>query len=502
MTFRGFDIERLGQLSTHLSELSGGAHDLHRELREVLREAGEHLDNEPATRDPALSNVLGWGGIGGLFSAYVSLPGSLAGSLERTAGEIDRRREQIDGCRDLADAGYRIPDRLLFADEDPPNAEDIEEALTALEGLDGQDFGSNGNRDELERIMSQLDGLTAVELDLFVAKVPPADLERYNDLLTDEETGFWSLITREQNGIPEDQRRDHLSGLLAAVDKRNLDKLVNAFPWVQPDFTSTDAYLMGENSQNGESANGMRWGVPTDPLFAPDGTGAFVSAADISQGRFGDCWYIASLTAITQTDPQFIQDGLRQNPNGTVDVRIWDEHGNLRWVTVTPELPMDENGNPMSAYGNGETWPAYYEKAFALMYGEDQGGAPDGYQDDPAFDRAERGTYGAIEWDFTEQAPPYLTGNESESIGDGFSDMRDAFNSGQPVIVATGTDGDDIPEEWGNSFSTRHVYYVKGFEDGKVILGNPWGDRYPPLEVTEEQYERYFNSAQALTVPK
>lgn len=62
---------------------------------------------------------------------------------------------------------------------------------------------------------------------------------------------------------------------------------------------------------------------------------------------------------------------------------------------MTADLPTDQNGNPISTYGNGESWPAYYEKAFAMVYSEDGDG--------------ERG-YGGIEGDDPKKSAPISPG--------------------------------------------------------------------------------------------
>jgi hypothetical protein len=241
----------------------------------------------------------------------------------------------------------------------------------------------------------------------------------------------------------------------------------------------------------------MHWDTPTDPLFKPGGP----NAGGVEQRGFADCWYAASLISVAEVNPDFIREGIRENPNGTVSVRIWDEEGDHRWVTVSADLPHNDAGEVAGTYGDGETWAAYYEKAFALAYGEDGGGAPDGKQGDPRYDRAERGTYGALEWDWTRNAAPYLTGNNSTEVGS-FDDVTEAFRDGQPVLVSSESSAADVPADWGSSYSTRHVYYVRDVDDdGNLVLGNPWGPRFDPITVTPEQYDRYFSGGEAMELP-
>ncbi len=501
--FRGFDTAEIGALASSLRKLGGDARGLHRDLALVLTEASQLMNGKPATTDPLLEPLVGQVFVlPSFFGGPAHMPGVLDGELGDMAGSMDRRSKQLEECKVLIEHGYSIDPALLFADEAAADEQHINDALEQIKELDGKDFGTNGNRDDLRKVERMLDGMTAAELDAFFDRVPEADLKRYNDLIGNTSDSGWKWW--DENGLPEGERRDHLSGILAKLGPEHWAKAQAAFPGTQPGFDTTDAYLDGKNSQSGADAKGMHWGIPSDPLFAPGSDGQDITAADINQGRFGDCWYIASLTSTAQVNPQFIRDGIKQNPNGTVNVRIWDKDGNQRWVTVTPDVPLDKDGNPLSAHAKGAMWPAYYEKAFALVYGGDKGGAPDDHLGDKRYDRTEHGTYGAIEWDFNEKAPPYVTGHNSKGIDNSVDSVQKSFESGHPVIVSTGS-GDDVnkkgQQNWGTSFSTRHVYFVKGFQNGNIVLGNPWGPPYKDIVASPDQYKEFFGNPQALEVP-
>ncbi|MGW2422245.1 C2 family cysteine protease [Streptomyces sp. NPDC001709] len=499
MPFAGFDIPKIRSLGGNLKTLGDSAGKLHSDISAVLTQAQSLLGGKPATTSPALEPLVGnpfsfWPFGGG------TLPGSLSHELHDMSDSITRRCNQLEKCNELLAKGYAIDPALAFADENAPDEKKITAALADIAALDGKDFGDDGNRDDLDKVKDELNALTPAELDAFLAKVPAEDLRRYGDLAKKtDDSGMWWWESHD--GIPDGQFRDHLSTLLKKAGPSHWAKLEAAFPGIQPGFDTTDAWLQGYNSQLNEGVKGMQYGMPTEPLFATPGK---VDPSGISQGQFADCWYIASLTATAQANPRFIAEGIKQNPNGTVDVRIWDKDGNQHWVTVTPDLPMDANGNLVSAHGQGETWPAYYEKAFALMYGGDKGGTPDNHVGDKLYDRPEKGDYGATEWDQTNMAPPYVTGHDSKSLDNNFDDIKQSFESHHPVIVATPS-GDELKNNgldpnWQPGYVTRHVFYVKGFDsDGKMILGNPWG---PPngqdIHVSPADYQKYFNSPQEL----
>jgi hypothetical protein len=496
MTFKGFDPVKLTSLAKELDGLSQNAGGLHTKLAGVLTTAQQNLPaGQSASRDPDLQNLVGQV-VSIPFFGPSRLPGSLGSELSDMQSSMKRRIAQLESLQKFADLGYPVDPSVVFLDEKGPDAKKVDNALKDLQALNGKDFGSNGNRDDLQKVTDELTGLTSAELDAVFAKASPADLARYNALLSNTDDSW--LNPFDHNGLPQDQRDKALSTLLSRIGADNLTKFTTAFPEVQPTFTNSAAYKDGGNSQNGLNNSGIHWQDPSDPLFNGP-----VSADDINQRQFGDCWYVASLASVAQRDPQFIQDGIKQNPNGTVSVRVWDKSGNYQWVTVTPDLPTDTNGNPISTYGNGDTWPAYYEKAFAQVYHDENG----------------QNGYGGIEGDDPKASAPFLTGSSGHDItksggflglqsvpDDRFSTLKKDFDSGKAITVSTPADESldkNHPAEWGNRYCSNHAYYVRGFTpDGKIILGNPWGvSGYPPIEVTQDQFDKYFQDPESYDVP-
>lgn len=496
MGFKGFDPVKLKGLADELDGLAQHSGALHSRLATVLTTAQQNLPpGQSASRDPDLQNLVG-DVVPIPFFGRMRLPGSLAGELGDMQSSMKRRITQLESLQKFADLGYPVDQSVVFLDEKAPDGKKVDDALKDLKALNGEDFGTNGNRDDLEKVNAELSGLTSAELDALFTKADPADLSRYNALLNNTDDSW--LNPFDSNGIPENDRRAVLGNLLSKIGADNMSKFTNAFPGVQPIFTNSEAYKNGGNSQNGQNNSGIHWQTPTDPLFNGD-----VSADDINQRQFGDCWFVSSLAAVAQKDPQFIKDGIKQNPNGTISVRVWDKSGNYQWVTMTPDLPTDTNGNPLSTYGNGDTWSAYYEKAFALTYKDENG----------------QSGYGGIEGDDPKKSAPFLTGHDGSDLtrssgflGLGtsedkrFSSMKAAFDSGKAVTVSTPDDeglDKNHPAEWGGTYHSNHAYYVRGFTpDGKIILGNPWGvSGYPPITVTQDQFNKYFQSPEEYDVP-
>lgn len=343
MSFRGFDADRLTALANDLDTFAGNAGKLHSELAALLTSAQQNLPpGQSASRDPDLQALVGdLVPVPSFFGGRRQPPGSLTGELGDMQASMKRRIRQLEGVRDLARKGYPVADGSVFLDEKAPDAKKIDEALRNLRALRGKDFGTNGNRDDLEKIAGEFDGLTAAEIDALMSQASPQDLAFYNELLTDTSDSGWNPF--DKNGLPEDRRRDTLGLMLSKISPDNVPRFQAAFPGMQPTFTNTGAYEEGGNNQNGQTNNGIHWAPPGDPLFQNG-----VSADDVNQNQFGDCWYVASLAGLAQKNPRFLQEGIRENPNGTVSVRVWDKEGNHHWVTMTADLPTDQNGNPIS----------------------------------------------------------------------------------------------------------------------------------------------------------
>ncbi len=425
-------------------------------------------------------------------------------TLERQAGQQDdtsagtggtplagRGSGGSGGPAPLPDDGAPPPDPTPgpkpYVPPGPFDQKHVDAAKDAVKDvLDGPGFWSmDGNRDDLETMKSRIDELTPAEAEALVRQLSLEDLAELGRIMKDEGGFLWV-----SDGLDPFDRSEVTSGLLSKVTPESAAKLQAAMPWSQPGFDTTDVALDGRQSQDGEHRSDLHYGLPQGELGTDD-----LSAQDVNQGSFSDCWAIASLTATTQADPDFVKHNITVNPNGTVDVRLFDHDGNPRVVTVTADLPLDADGNPVGAHGtNGETWPAYYEKAFAVVYGEDDGGAPDGRSGAP-YDVKEQGTYGAVEWDYNDRAPSYITGNDPHGV-DGFDGAVKAFNDKQGVIVSTPS---DAPDNAPDGYVTRHVYYVQSVNaDGTVTLGNPWGPDATKITVNHDEFDRLFHDPQAM----
>lgn len=106
------------------------------------------------------------------------------------------------------------------------------------------------------------------------------------------------------------------------------------------------------------------------PLFPHEPT-----PDDIMQGNVGDCYFIAALASVAANNPQMIRDMMKDNGDGTVTVRLYDEkkNGKLEPIYVNVEkstpvykLGMTNGSEVRSSIGaHGSLWVQMLEKAFA-----------------------------------------------------------------------------------------------------------------------------------------
>lgn len=235
------------------------------------------------------------------------------------------------------------------------------------------------------------------------------------------------------------------------VDQTVADALRTGAPVVQtpprPTFAWTDAHLYD--------------GVP--------------AGSDVNQDGIGDCYLVATMSAIANADPQWIKDRISFDPRtGFFDVTLWDGSA-WRHITVTQaDIDADIAAGGASGVDNtvagAPLWPAVLESAYAKLT------APG------------RGVQG-IDRGVTPAALKALTGNDGDWIfpaAEWFStqhiDARiaDALDNNQPVLLSTSLLTDD-------PVTPMHVYSVEAIagtgSDATVTLRNPWGpgSSLPPV---------------------
>ncbi|WP_138774501.1 C2 family cysteine protease [Brachybacterium timonense] len=178
-----------------------------------------------------------------------------------------------------------------------------------------------------------------------------------------------------------------------------------------------------------------------------------------TRGALGDCWFLAGLMAVQQTDPKLLSDNItpKGSPPGSDGwtVRLYVD-GEWRDISVAPS---DLGVNGARNAKNGEPGVlSIYEQAMI---------------------NSVDGRASAVSADTPAKGLEIITGQrarESDTLGQpSFEEFKQAIDEGRPVTVMT----DPIKPIGPNSSElvSAHVYHVSGYDEstGEIILTNPHG---------------------------
>lgn len=283
---------------------------------------------------------------------------------------------------------------------------------------------------------------------------------------------------------------------------------------------SSDATAEAEEQDTASSAessgtNADSSGQDRTPPSTTESSGALVDAPDrlqqevddveairaagegIKQGLIGDCFFLAPLAALAQTDPSFLEEGIRYE-DGVYKVRFYKRglFGPQEvWIDVDPSVAQHGARGP----GGSITPLSLYETAYAQFEG--------GFED--------------IEGGRAKNAMYALTGNADEMDTEpSVADLRTAMDEGKVIVADTGPrEGESFiggfPDRDGpvpKDGVSNHVYVVQEIrDDGTIVLQNPWGpqggtqdgiSRPGRLELTEAEYREMFQHVTIGEVPE
>lgn len=457
MSFHGFDTHQIRTMAGHMKAISPQARTMHGELAGLLMDVQGLMKGKPATTSPLLEPL-----VGQFFPAfYHGLPAALQSDLDDTSSSLGRRCDQLDTVQSLQKAGIRTDPALDFSDEAPPDRKKIDDALGYFDDHidDSGGFLWNNSAQGAGEVYDDFAKLTPTELDAVMSQMSDEQLRKLNDQLG-EGSSWWGGGDAD-GGVQ--QKWENM--LLSECGPETLTRL-------QAELTN----LRWEPDPTTDSVKDVHYEAVDLPLFPPDGQDPDVEA-DIAMGQVGDCWFMASLAAVTEQDPDFPREHIRQNPNGTYTVTLYDKSGKPVEVTVDNKLPMDDNGVAYSGTPSNVLWPAIYEKALAQY----------------------RGGYGKIEGGFGDQSMDIITGQDAERHNPkdvSLADIDDRLSKGEAVTIGSTSkaDGQD------SRVVSDHEYTVRSVDMNShpptVQVMNPWGaDGSKPhlVTLTEEQYRKLYD---------
>ncbi len=216
-----------------------------------------------------------------------------------------------------------------------------------------------------------------------------------------------------------------------------------------------------------------------------------VAMDDVSQGRLGDCYFVAALAAIANKNPDAVRRMIKDNGDGTYTV-TFHEGGE---VVVDDQFPTQggqvayARPGDQDAKDGKELWVMLIEKAWAKLKG--------GYEEI-------RGSKVRMK---SEDAMEALTGNKTTTIYTSSKDdktllelLAAAADKGLPMTAGVYTqdrfDQETLQKMRSQGVHANHAYAVVNVDraKGTVELYNPWGKetRRPVLEMAE--FKKYYQT--------
>lgn len=207
----------------------------------------------------------------------------------------------------------------------------------------------------------------------------------------------------------------------------------------------------------------------------------FVNGAnynDINQGGIGDCYFLASLAGLADTDPQILNQAIAPMGDGTYLVRFY-RSGQSVYLRVDADLPVSGASLAYADAGSGgEIWVPLLEKAFAYF-------------------RTGQNSYASINGGWMADVMTMLTNTSnsyqstSTSADTFFNYLQTQLNAGHAVTLGS-------KSVTASPVVANHAYMVKSVQvtpTGKTItVYNPWG-------VDGRSYDsNYYDGLLTLTV--
>lgn len=226
-----------------------------------------------------------------------------------------------------------------------------------------------------------------------------------------------------------------------------------------------------------QAFSGLSRPVPAPPVI--DLSDDALDETTVSQGSFGDCWFIAAVGAVAGRDPGAIRKGIRSRGGGNYTVTLYDKvvDGNGR-VTMKPvEIDVEfveEKGAGAPGKDRGKNFASIYESALEQHKGDLNGGGSSGEALEmitgrparievdpnlPSIDEIERGL---------KEGRIYTAG----TVDHGFTDIAGNFELG-PTPDPTDKEMTHVGLVPNHAYMIDEVRIVNGTKMIHVV--NPWG---------------------------
>lgn len=218
-----------------------------------------------------------------------------------------------------------------------------------------------------------------------------------------------------------------------------------------PNYVSLE--IAGQNFTDPTASYGYR-NFATTPLFV-DGP----QYDDVAQGAVGDCYYLATLASIADTDPNVIQQMVAPLGDGTFAVRFYSG-GSEVYLRLDADLPVSGANPAYAKLGmDGELWVPIVEKAYAYFrYGQNSYASISG------------GWMSTVYNQIANCSSPwrYATGTATDL----YAYLASNLSAGHPITMGSYSNAS-------GPIVGSHAYMVKSVETvngtSYVTVYNPWG---------------------------
>lgn len=193
------------------------------------------------------------------------------------------------------------------------------------------------------------------------------------------------------------------------------------------------------------------------PLDDPDAYG--VDA--MNQGSSGNCMVVATLGILSEKDPQFFKDHIKQTGPETYEVTLYDRDGRPVVYVVDGKIAK----GAMTGADGQQSWMSLYEDALIQHGMLDESGE---YTDGFSSSSMQEAVTGA-------ESNYYMVGKIARPGTDSLSkeQLIQEIESGGSVVLGT---YDDSADAEGREFVENHAYVIESVnDDGTVTVVNPWG---------------------------
>ncbi len=239
-----------------------------------------------------------------------------------------------------------------------------------------------------------------------------------------------------------------------------------------------------------ESVTGAAYEVVKGTAFIQGkGDDKDIDANDVSQGKLGDCYFVAALAAIAKRSPETLRKKITDNGDGTYVVHF-HEGGDVvvdsQFPTKGGKIQFADAGDKDKAQGT-ELWVMLVEKAWAKLKG--------GYEvvRGNKIRMSSTDAMQAITGKGTQRVYPART-KEDEL----FKILENAEEKGWPCTMGVKNvkDPADIKAAKAAGLVPNHAYAILSVDaKGKTLtVYNPWGKEYKVEPVTFDKLQKFVSN--------